>query len=156
MKRTTAVAIIALAISSPVLAEDQPAGTSREPYTPSLGFIMVVTQLWHFKLWYAGNVRNWALADYELGQIKSSFQDALRLYPNTTGADMRGMAQPADEVHSAIQAKDRTKFDRAFEKLTSACNDCHKALDLGFINMRVPRISPMMTSPFSDQSFAPK
>jgi hypothetical protein len=155
MKKRAVSAILAVAISCPILADAQSPENSRKSYTPSLGVIMGVTQLRHFKLWYAGNVRNWALADYELAQIKASCQDAITLYPNHPEADMSSMIAPAEEVHSAIEAKDGQRFDRAFEKLTSACNDCHKAVNLGFIEMRVPRISPTMTSPFSDQSFSP-
>jgi len=156
MKRIAAVAVLATAMSGPVFAGDEPPGTSRQPYFPSLGDIMGTTQLRHFKLWYAGNVKNWGLANYELGQINASFQDAVRLYPNIPVADMNSMTQPAEEIRGAIEAKDGAKFEKAFEKLTVACNACHEAAGLGFIEMRVPMTSPMMTSPFSDQSFAPK
>lgn len=117
---------------------------------------MTVAQLRHFKLWYAGNIRNWALARYELNQINESIEDAKKLYPNLPTADMSSLAAPVDEIRNAIAAKDTAKFQKAFEKLTSGCNSCHKATDLGFIEIVVPRISPMMTSPFSDQSFSPK
>ena len=41
-------------------------------YTPRLNNIMILTQLGHFKLWYAGAVQNWPLANYELEQIRAS------------------------------------------------------------------------------------
>jgi len=63
MKRSAAIAILAMVISCQVVADEQSGGTSREPYAPSLAFIMELTQLSHFKLWLAGKVRNWALAD---------------------------------------------------------------------------------------------
>jgi len=156
MKRSAAIAILAMLISCPVVADEQSAGTSREPYAPSLAFVMELTQLSHFKLWLAGKVRNWALADYELGQMTTSLQDARRLFPNVPEADTSAMAQPAEDIRNAIKAKDGAKFDRAFEKFTSACNSCHEAVGLSFIDMREPLRSPMMTSPFSNQSFEPK
>jgi hypothetical protein len=64
------------------------------------------------------------------------------------------MTEPVQEIREAIEAKSRTKFDKAFEKVTSACNSCHASANVGFIVIRVPRTSPMMTSPFSDQSFS--
>jgi hypothetical protein len=70
------------------------------------------------------------------------------LYPNVSVADMTTMIQPVQAIHTAIEAKDRTKFENAFEKVTSACNSCHKAVGLDFIEIRVPLTSPMMTSPF--------
>jgi len=143
---------LAAGLCCPAFAGDEPQGK----YAPNLGDIMGMIQLRHFKLWYAGNVRNWRLADYELGQIKASFQDAMRLYPNVPEANMATMTQPAEEIHSAIVAKDRGKFENAFEKMTSACNSCHQAVGLGFVEIRVPLTSPIMTSPFSNQSFSPK
>jgi len=145
-------AALAMGMCFPVLAGDEPGGK----YAPNLGDIMGTIQLRHFKLWYAANVRNWRLADYELGQIKVSFQDVMRLYPNVPEANMTTMTQPVEEIGSAIEEKNRTKFENAFEKFTSACNSCHKAAGLDFIEIRVPLTSPMMTSPFSNQSFSPK
>jgi hypothetical protein len=147
--RAVMVAALAVGMSFPMLAGGEPL----EQYLPSLSDIMVATQLRHFKLWYAGNLTNWRLANYELGQIKASFQDVMRLYPNSLVANMTTMTQPAEEIRKAIEAKDRAQFVNAFEKLTSACNSCHKAAGLDFIEIRVPLNSPIMTSPFSNQSF---
>ena len=84
MKRRVVIAALAMGTSFSVLADDQPPGKSQQLYLPRLGDIMVVTQLRHFKLWYAGQVRNWELANYELAQIRASFEDAkeaLSKYP---------------------------------------------------------------------------
>jgi hypothetical protein len=154
MKYRTLVTVVAITISSSSFAEDQSAGRSQQPYLPTLADIMGVTQLRHFKLWYAGEVDNWDLAKYELGQIKTSIHDASQHFPNIPAADMTIMTGPVQEVQEAIEAKSRTKFVKAFEKVTSACNNCHTSANVGFIIIRVPRTSPMMTSPFSDQSFS--
>jgi hypothetical protein len=150
-RRAVMVAALVAGMSFPVLAGGEPL----EQYLPRLGDIMGATQLRHFKLWYAGNLRNWRLANYELEQIKATFQDVMRLYPNSPVANMTTMTQPAEEIRNAIEAKDLAKFANAFEKLTSACNSCHKAAGLDFIEIRVPLTSPIMTSPFSNQSFPP-
>jgi cytochrome c553 len=117
---------------------------------------MITTQLRHFKLWHAGRVKNWGLANYELTQIRATFEDATRLFPNILAANMTTLKQPADEVGSAIEAKDGAKFATAFDKLTAACNSCHQADGFGFIAIREPRLSPIETSPFSNESFSPK
>ena len=44
MKRSAAIAILAMLISCPVVADEQSAATSREPYAPSLAFVMELTQ----------------------------------------------------------------------------------------------------------------
>jgi cytochrome c556 len=156
MKHIAAVATLVTAMSCPVLAGEEAPETSRQPYFPSVADIMGAIQLRHFKLWYAGNVKNWTLANYELGKINASCQDATRLYPNNPVTNMKSMAQPAEEIRGAIEAKDSVKFENAFKKLTLACNSCHEAAGVGFIDIRVPRTSPIMTSPLSDQWFAPK
>ena len=69
---------------------------------------------------------------------------------------MTKMSPAADEVENAIKAKDSFKFANAFGKLTAECNSCHEATGFGFIKMREPRISPVETSPFSDESFSGK
>ena len=156
MKRCAVIAALAIGMSFPVSADDQPPGKAQPPCLLRLSDIMVATQVRHFKLWYAGQVKNWELANYELAQIRASFEDAMRLSPNIPVAPMTTITQPADEVRSAIEAKDSAKFAKAIDKLTLACNSCHQAAGVGFIAIREPRTSPMLTSPFSDQAFRPK
>jgi len=152
--RFAAIAVLSLAASAPVLAEDQKPASSQEGDLPPLNLLMVATQLSHFKLWYAGIVRNWPLADYELGQIRASIDRAQRLYPNNKKSNMKMMTPAADELESAIKAKDGVKFSNAYGKLTAECNSCHDATGFGFIKMREPTLSPIETSPFSDESFS--
>ena len=118
-------------------------------YVPTLGDIMGATQLRHFKLWFAGNLRNWELADYELEQIKASLIEAATLYPGIPVTDMSVIAEPLQSIAAAVSAKDRSKFVKGFDDLTAACNACHRAIGRGFIVMRVPTASP-----FSNQSFS--
>ncbi len=161
MKHFAALAILCMAASSPVLAQEQKPDNSqsnsqeqqKDRYVPRLNTLMMVSQLGHFKLWYAGAVQNWALANYELGQIRANMVDAKNLYPNNSKANMSIMTTPADDLDEAIKAKDNTKFSKAFTKLTAACNSCHEATGFGFIKIRDPRLSPIETSPFSDESF---
>lgn len=65
MKYLVALALAAT-LTLPVQAEERP--VISQPYAPRLGDIMGMTQLRHFKLWYAGREKNWNLAKYELGQ----------------------------------------------------------------------------------------
>src|SRR5580704_14357671 len=111
MRRRAVIASLAIGMSFPVLAGDQPPGKAQPPYLLRLSDIMVATQLRHFKLWYAGQVKNWELANYELAQIRASFEDATRLSPNVPVAPLTTIIQPADEVRSAIEAKDSAKFE---------------------------------------------
>jgi cytochrome c553 len=121
-----------------------------------LNNIMILTQLGHFKLWYAGAVQNWPLANYELEQIRASIRLAKTLFPDSDKSNMDTMKPAAEDLDKAINAKDAAKFTSAYSKLTAACNACHEATGFGFIKIRVPRLSPIETSPFSDESFTGK
>jgi cytochrome c553 len=157
--RPLAIAAIACgAAFTSALADDQkpPPAEAQQAYTPRLNSLMILTQLGHFKLWYAGAVQNWPLANYELTQIRANIVDAKRLYPNNSKSDMTRMSPAGDELEKAIEAKDSAKFVQAFGKLTNACNSCHEASGVGFIKIRIPRLSPIETSPFSDESFSGK
>jgi hypothetical protein len=161
-----AIAVAACAATwMPVLAEDQkPASSqeqsppsSQERFVPRLNDMMVATQVRHFKLWYAGIVQNWQLANYELTQIRNVVTDTERLFADKGGSKMAAMMGPAtDDLADAIKAKDGKKFLSAFGKLTAACNSCHEAAGFGFIKIRDPRLSPLETSPLSDESFSGK
>jgi hypothetical protein len=153
------IAIIATAwaaASLGALAEDQKPAPGQPVYTPRLNNIMMLTQLGHFKLWYAGAVQNWPLANYELEQIRASIRLAKTLFPDSDKSNMDSMAPAAEDLDKAIKAKDAAKFGSAFGKLTSACNACHQDTGFGFIKIREPRLSPIETSPFSDESFSGK
>jgi cytochrome c553 len=156
MKLFAAMAVLFIVAASPLQADEQKPANAQERYVPRLNDMMVATQLRHFKLWYAGLVQNWQLANYELTQIRNAIADTRRLYPNSGGSDMSTMMSPADDLDDAIKATDSAKFSKAFTRLTAACNSCHEATGFGFIKVREPRLSPLETSPFTDESFSGK
>ena len=157
MKRRGVVAILALAMSFPVAAaekqSEQSLGRQQQTYTPSLAVVMGLIQVSHFKLWLAGNLRNWPLAEYQLSQMNAALRDARALFPNAPEADTSAMS--AEELRDAIRTKGGAKFDAAFAKFTSECNSCHERVGLRFIKIRGPATSPIMTSPLSNESFEP-
>lgn len=137
--------------SGPPPPTERPNSASR----PELADLMGATQLRHFKLSFAGNLKNWELAGYELAKIRKTFEDAASLYPEFNGVRLAKLvddvSKPAlSEIGKAIAAKNSAAFSKAFKDLTAACNSCHRAAKVGFIVIRVPT-----TSPFSNQTFAP-
>jgi len=151
VKRFVISSLIGVFLALPAYSQDRPLAAASQSYVPRLGDIMGATQLRHIKLWYAGKEKNWPLAEYELGQIKESFQDAMTYYPGLPAANMTTMAKPASQIGNAIRTKNSTIFGRAFGELTAACNACHQAQGYGHIAIRVPT-----GSPFTDQTFSPK
>jgi len=155
-KRLPLIAAACLAGLLPVRADDQRSPPPEPAFTLRLNDLMVATQLRHFKLWYAGLVQNWPLANYELGQIRATIVDTKRFYATEGEKKVSLMSEPTDELDEAIKAKDIDKFHKAFVKLTAACNACHDTTGFGFIKIREPRLSPIETSPFTDESFSGK
>ena len=158
MNRRSVVIISALAMSFPVAAAEKQSdqlGSQQQTYTPSLAVVMGLIQVSHFKLWLAGNLRNWPLAEYQLSQMRAALHDCRVLFPDVAVADTSAISRSADEFRDAIGTKDGIKFDAAFEKFTAECNNCHKGAGLQFIKIRVPATSPIMTSPLSNELFAP-
>jgi hypothetical protein len=104
----------------------------------------------HITLWLAGKLGNWELADYEVGQIKASLEDAAELYRGIPVEYVTNTADPIQSISVAIEAKDSTQFAKAFNDLTVACNACHQPIGRGFIIIQVPTASP-----FTDQLLSP-
>ena len=128
-----------VAASLPVRADNQKPAPEQPAFTPRLNDMMVATQLRHFKLWYAGLVQNWPLANYELTQIRVAIADVKRFYANNGGSNMSVMTQAADDLDDAIKAKDSAKFVSAYAKLTAGCNACNRPV-LAVIILRSCRL----------------
>ena len=112
-------------------------------YVPDLGDLMGATQLRHIKLSFAGNLKNWDLASYEVAQIRKSFEAAAKFYPEFQDVPLAKLvadvSEPAlKEIDQSIKAKDGAAFLRSFRKLAEACNSCHQAAKVGFIVMQSP------------------
>lgn len=142
----SAVALTAYAQNAPAPAAPQPAANPTD--VPGLGEIMTLQQLRHIKLWFAGNAGNWALADYEIGELNEGFEDVDKLIGGGTVETMVGA--PIQDLQKAINNKNSAAFTAAFDSLSAGCNNCHRLLDHAFIVIQRPALLP-----YSDQSFAP-
>jgi hypothetical protein len=124
---------------------------------PGLGEIMGVIQQHHAKLYYAATKANWPLADYELGEIQESLDDAMKFYPT-----FKKVPVPLTEliptmtkaslaqVRAAIEQKNEKSFVQAFGALSVSCSNCHEAANHPFIKIQAPT-----DAMFSNQKFAP-
>jgi hypothetical protein len=137
-------------------ARAQSADASKGPYAPGLADIMIMTQIRHAKLWLAGDVGNWDLADYEIDELKEGLEDVVKYFPKYKDIPVGQMIEgtimaPIGEVEGAIKARDRARFVAAYNNLTAACNTCHQSANRPFIVIQRPT-----GSAFPNQSFAPK
>jgi len=143
----------ALVAVLPALGEDVPFAApppQSSTYLASLGDIMGKIQLRHIKLWYAIKSKNWDLSDYELAQLRNSFESAVVLYRNIPVEYIVSVDKPLIALQFAVKSKNGAQLERGFADLTTACNNCHQAAQAGFISIQTPT-----SSPFSDQNFLP-
>lgn len=152
--KKTALAFVAgfTVVSATLSATGEPA----KPYEPGLIEFMAHVQSHHAKLWLAGNARNWELADFQAAELKELLEDITKRIPVYKDVPVGKMIEsttmpPISEIEGAIKARDGKAFATAFDKLTTACNACHEAANRSFIVIQRPA-----TSPFPNQSFAPK
>ncbi len=164
MKRMSLVADLVLmmgvALSSLASAQTaspaQVATPTTAGYLPGLGEIMASQQMRHAKLWLAGRNRNWALASYELDELREGFEDASKFQPVYDEVPVAALIakftpEPLEALRKSAAAQNPAQFARSFDQLTAACNACHRAANHGFIVITRP------TPPaFTNQVFAPR
>ena len=123
-------------------------------YLPSISDFMIATiQPRHVRLWVAARRGDWSFAAYELGNLKGAFDRLGRAHPVEHEIPLQEMissvtSRPFEDMHKAIESKDRVAFSKAYGDLTSACNACHEATNHGVVVIRAPTDSLI-----SDQDF---
>ena len=154
MNRKSIFALLFAATISTAFAGEPTQSKQAHAYLPGMGEIMGATQMRHAKLWFAGKAENWPLANYELGEIREGFGDAVVYYPVfKEGVPVSKILDkftdtPLKELEIAIRNKNEKDFQKAFDDLTSACNSCHHAANRGYIAIIRPN-----KPPFSNQNF---
>jgi hypothetical protein len=109
-------------------------------YIPGTGEIMNgIVQPHHLKLWFAGQNKNWELAEYERHMLLGGFTRIQKYHKDKPEAAAIVMAFPAmNAIKKAIHDKDEAAFKRNFALLTNNCNTCHQALKCEFNVITVP------------------
>ena len=121
-------------------------------YKPGLGEFMSQIQIHHAKLWFAGKYENWPLADFEVGEIREALDDIPKFCADRPEVKSIDVIEPAmDSLSAAIKAKDQRRFDSSFTLLTATCNDCHKATNHGFNQIKIPDVPPVSNQVFKPQ-----
>lgn len=148
-----ATCVVLLTLLSPACRQAAPA----ESYAPGLGELMTLQQMRHTKLWLAGEARNWDLAAYEIKELGEGFDDIVEYHPTHEESPVapkdaipRMVTAPVADLRAVVTKKDAPAFAPAFDALTNACNDCHKATNFGFNVVQRPAMNP-----YPNQVFAP-
>ncbi|WP_338467241.1 hypothetical protein RXV95_01405 [Novosphingobium sp. ZN18A2] len=152
-----AAACLALAIAGCSVRNSSDKSEAHDQPALAIGELMEFTQIRHAKLWFAGEAENWPLAAYETAELREGFDDVAKEPPPREGAAQplssmvpEFVTQPLDEMDKAIAARDKAKFEAAFDQLTQGCNGCHEGAHVQF-----NRIVRPTQPPLTNQSFAP-
>jgi hypothetical protein len=126
-----------------------------KPYIIGMGDIMLLNQLHHSKLWFAGSAGNWPLAKYELGELHGGFERVATYHPTfkkkPTGPLVDEFVKnPFGELDKAVADKSEAEFTAGYDDLTNGCNGCHKELGYDFNVIKRPTAPP-----YTDQQYAP-
>ena len=128
-----------------------------ESYAPGLGELMTLQQMRHTKLWLAGEAGNWDLAAYEVKELGEGFDDIVKYHPTHEESPVapkdaipKMIAAPLGDLRAVVERKDAQAFEGAYDGLTRACNDCHRATNFGFNVVQRPSANP-----YPNQIFAP-
>ncbi len=157
MSRVTVPAItLATALTIGLIAVAAARTQAEGPPRPRLGDLMTdLVQPRHIKLGLGGQVRNWQYAAYEWAELHASFKSIEARIPSYHNIAMTDLLQlirePMDSLAAAIKARDATKFDAAYGRLTDGCNACHQSTDHAMIVIQSPSAAM-----FPDQKFAPQ
>jgi cytochrome c553 len=156
LSATVAVSTVAFHQSLQMAYAEEPQ-KPHESYVPGLGdFMTAYVQPHHIKIWLAGHAGNWTLAEYEAKELRETFEDITVYQPEWNNFPISQLANsnlmpPLAELDQAIRAKSPGDFEKAYHRVTAACDSCHQATSNGFIAIKTPKASD-----FPDQEFQPR
>lgn len=119
-----------------------------ETASPGVGQIMTRAQLDFAKLYFAGQARNWDLAEFERGEVAEDLKAAVALRPKERGVNIAGIMGafsngPLTSLQNAIAVYDWPLFRKAYRESVKMCNACHQATGRPFIVITVPTHPPV-------------
>lgn len=115
---------------------------------PDLGVIMSGIQLHFAKLYFAGEARNWELAQFERIEIEENLNTAAAIRPEERGVNLAAIIDAFKNTQltalkDAIEVKDRGLLREAYKDSILMCNTCHQATGRPFISITIPTNPPV-------------
>ena len=105
----------------------------KSAYHPELGEQMLILQIRHARLWFAGEAGNWNLATYEVQELSEAFDAVVEQNPDNANLQPERLADvlpamtrgPVAELRKAVDARSKAAFEKAYDGLSAACTGCH-------------------------------
>ena len=103
-------------------------------------------------LWFAGQAKNWPLANYYYSEARNHVRWLIRINPMPKGpdgmpVDLKGIFDAIDtstfaDVKAAIDKKDSAKFPVVFKAALESCYSCHKSVGRPYLRPQIPKTVP--------------
>jgi cytochrome c553 len=103
-------------------------------------------------LWFAGQAKNWPLANYYYSEARNHVRWLIRINPMPKGpdgmpVDLKPIFDAIDtsafaDVKAAIDKKDSAKFAAAYRTALESCYSCHKSVGRPYLRPQIPTTVP--------------
>jgi hypothetical protein len=105
---------------------------------------------YHFaNLWFAGQKKNWPLADFYAAETRSHLRWAVRIIPvrkDPQGNEIRllDILDPIErtalkDLQDTIKAGDGGKFTAAYRQMVDSCYSCHLLSGKPYLRLQIPQ-----------------
>jgi len=149
---TVAAAPQEAAKAAPDLAAMQAEIEHLKEVVPSQSHAMTDVGFQFANLWFAGQKKNWPLADFYLNESRQHIQWTIRIRPVRKDADgnpvnLKGLFAGIDnsaiaDLRDAIDKKDSAKFVVGYKETLAGCYGCHKASGKPYLKPQIPKVPP--------------
>ena len=113
---------------------------------PGLGTIMIEYGHRMAAMWFAGEAGNWDFAQYQLIEMREIQEVGETTRPARAPALKSFESSFLDPLEDQIKAKDKAKFESAYNSAVQGCNSCHGSqtsadwpAGFKFIKVQVPK-----------------
>jgi hypothetical protein len=118
---------------------------------PGLGTIMIEYGTRYYRTYYAAKAGNWDLAKYELHEAMEIQEVGEATRPGKAAMLKSFESTYLDPLQKAIEAKDWSAFETAYNKGVEGCNGCHAATGHPYIKYVTPATPPEMPETISSE-----
>ena len=118
---------------------------------PSNSHIMMDVQFHWTNLWFAGQAKNWPLAQFYFNESRSHIQWFIKKSPTVRSqgpereeVNVAGIFDGIDtsslaDVKGAIEKKDSVKFAATYRIMLESCYSCHKSVGRPYLKPMIPK-----------------
>lgn len=119
-----------------------------EASAPGIGKVMSGVQAHFAKLYFAGEARNWKLAEFEMHEVEENLDQSVAIRPEENGVNMVGVADAFKQTQltalkEAIRRQSGDLFQKSYAESVATCNGCHQATGRPFLIITIPTAPPV-------------